>query len=32
LLHHKFVMHDFLGVRQIRGGLFRPKLHTNGLS
>jgi hypothetical protein len=23
---------DFLGVRQIRGRLFRPKLYTKGLS
>jgi hypothetical protein len=29
LLHHKFLTHDFLGVRHIRGGLFRPKLYTN---
>jgi hypothetical protein len=35
LLHHKFLTHNFLGVRQIRGGLFRPKvqyMYTNGLS
>jgi hypothetical protein len=32
LLRHKILMRDFLGVRQIRGGLFRPKLYTNGLS
>jgi hypothetical protein len=32
LLRHKFLMCDFLGVRQICGGLFRPKLYTNGLS
>jgi hypothetical protein len=32
LLHHKFLTRDCLGVRQIRGGLFRPKLYTNGLS
>jgi hypothetical protein len=32
LLRHKFLMRDFLGVGQIRGGLFRPKLYTNGLS
>jgi hypothetical protein len=32
LLRNKFLKHDFLGVRQIRGGLFRPKLYTNGLS
>jgi hypothetical protein len=27
-----FLTRDFLGVRQVRGGLFRPKLYTNGLS
>jgi hypothetical protein len=32
LLCHKCLMRDFLGVRQIRGGLFRPKQYTNGLS
>jgi hypothetical protein len=32
LLRHKFLTRDFLAVRQIRGGLFRPKLYTNGLS
>jgi hypothetical protein len=32
LLRHTFLAHDFLGVRQIRGGLFRPNLYTNGLS
>jgi hypothetical protein len=32
LLRHKFLLRDFLGVRHIRGGLFRPKLYTNGLS
>jgi hypothetical protein len=32
LLRHKFLPRDFLGVRHIRGGLFRPKLYTNGLS
>jgi hypothetical protein len=32
LLRHKFLTCDFLGVRQIRCGLFRPKLYTNGLS
>jgi hypothetical protein len=31
LLRHKFLTHDFLGVRQIRSGLLRPKLYTNGL-
>jgi hypothetical protein len=31
LLHYKFLTRDFLGVRQICGGLFRPKLYTNGL-
>jgi hypothetical protein len=28
LLRHKFLTFDFLGVRQTRGGLFRPKLLT----
>jgi hypothetical protein len=32
LLRHKMLTRDFLGVRQIRGGLFRPKLYTKGLS
>jgi hypothetical protein len=32
LLRHKFLTHDVLGVIQIHGGLFRPKLYTNGLS
>jgi hypothetical protein len=32
LLRHKFLKRNFLGVRQIRGGLFRPKLYTYGLS
>jgi hypothetical protein len=32
LLDHKFLMRNFLGVRQLGGGLFRPKLYTNGLS
>jgi hypothetical protein len=32
LLRHKFLPRDFLGVRDIRGGLFRPKLYTHGLS
>jgi hypothetical protein len=31
-LCHKFLTRNFLGVRHIRGGLFRPKLYTNGLS
>jgi hypothetical protein len=31
-VRHKFLTRDFLGVREIRGGLFRPKLYTNGLS
>jgi hypothetical protein len=26
LLCHTFLTHDFLGVRQMRGGLFRPRL------
>jgi hypothetical protein len=29
LLRHKFLTRDFLSVRQIRGGLFRPKLYSN---
>jgi hypothetical protein len=32
LLCHKFLTHDFLGVRQICGKLFRPKLYTNGFN
>jgi hypothetical protein len=36
ILHRQFpclfLTRDFLGVRQICGGLFRPKLYTNGLS
>jgi hypothetical protein len=32
LLCHKFLTRNFLSVRQIRSGLFRPKLYTNGLS
>jgi hypothetical protein len=32
LLRHTFLTYDFLCVRQILGGLFRPKLYTNGLS
>jgi hypothetical protein len=32
LLRQKLLTRDFLGVKQIRGGLFRPKLYTNGLS
>jgi hypothetical protein len=32
LIRHSFLALEFLGVRQIRGGLFRPKLYTNGLS
>jgi hypothetical protein len=31
-IRHKFLTRDFLGARQIRGGLFSPKLYTNGLS
>jgi hypothetical protein len=31
LLRHKFLTHDFLGVRKIRSGLFTPKLYTTGL-
>jgi hypothetical protein len=27
-----FLIRDFPGVRYLRGGLFRPKLYTNGLS
>jgi hypothetical protein len=29
---HKFLARNFLGIRQICGRLFRPKLYTNGLS
>jgi hypothetical protein len=32
LFSHKILTRDFLVVRQIRGGLLRPKLYTNGLS
>jgi hypothetical protein len=32
LVRHKFLTRDFRGVRQIHGGLFGPKLYTNGLS
>jgi hypothetical protein len=32
LLCHKLLTRNFLGVRQIRGRLFRAKLYTNGLS
>jgi hypothetical protein len=31
LLRHKFLTRDFLGVRRIRGRLFRPKLYINDL-
>jgi hypothetical protein len=32
LLRHKCMTRDLLGVRQLRCGLFSPKLYTNGLS
>jgi hypothetical protein len=32
LLRHKFLQRDFQGVRPLRGELFRPKLHKNGLN
>jgi hypothetical protein len=32
LLRYKFLMPDSPGARYICGGLFRPKLYTNGLS
>jgi hypothetical protein len=32
LLRHKCLPRDFPDIRPIRGELFRPKLHKNGLS
>jgi hypothetical protein len=32
LLRHTFLTGDSPGARYMRGGLFRPKLYTNGLS
>jgi hypothetical protein len=32
LKRHIFLPRDFLSIKYLRGGLFRPKLYTNGLS